>query len=123
MKKNIDEIASDIGNLNDSELDKLTEILLNEHDVVATIYNTCNEATDVDNHYGVRLIEGGRNKLRLVKMLKEGFNIGLKEAKNIVDSAPITLQENMSKDEAEKFVKVFKEECDYSVNIRVIKHE
>jgi len=47
----------------------------------------------------------GPNKLAIVKAVKELTGLGLKEAKDIVDSAPSTIKENISKDEAEALKK------------------
>jgi large subunit ribosomal protein L7/L12 len=44
---------------------------------------------------------GGPNKLAVVKLVKELTGNGLKESKDLVDAAPSTLKEGISKDEAE----------------------
>jgi large subunit ribosomal protein L7/L12 len=52
--------------------------------------------------FDVILKSGGPNKLNVVKEVKNILGLGLKEAKDLVDGAPSTLKEKVSKDEAEK---------------------
>ncbi len=52
--------------------------------------------------FDVILKSGGPNKLNVVKEVKTLLGLGLKEAKDLVDGAPATLKEKVSKDEAEK---------------------
>ena len=51
--------------------------------------------------FTVILKSAGANKLQVVKAVKDAIGLGLKESKEIVDGAPKTLKENVSKDEAE----------------------
>jgi len=52
--------------------------------------------------FNVVLITGGAQKLAVVKEVKTMLNLGLKEAKDLVDGAPSVLKEGAPKDEAEK---------------------
>ena len=52
--------------------------------------------------FDVVLVEAGANKLNVVKAVKEVTGLGLKEAKEVVDNAPKTVKEAVSKDEAEE---------------------
>jgi large subunit ribosomal protein L7/L12 len=52
--------------------------------------------------FDVILKSGGANKLNVVKEVKNILGLGLKEAKDLVDGAPSTLKEKVSKEEAEK---------------------
>ena len=52
--------------------------------------------------FDIVLTSAGANKLKVVKEVKNLLNLGLKEAKDLVDAAPATLKEAVSKDEAEK---------------------
>ena len=52
--------------------------------------------------FDVVLVEAGANKLNVVKAVKEATGLGLKEAKEVVDNAPKTVKEAVSKDEAEE---------------------
>ncbi len=55
----------------------------------------------VQTEFDVILKSAGANKLAVVKEVKNLLNLGLKEAKDIVDAAPAPLKQGVSKDEAE----------------------
>ena len=63
------------------------------------------EAAEEKSSFDVVLKEVGAAKLQVVKAVKEACGLGLKEAKDLVDGAPSTLKEGMSKDEAENLKK------------------
>ena len=48
-----------------------------------------------------KLTEVGPNKVKVIKVVREVTGLGLKEAKDLVDSAPKTVKEGVSKEEAE----------------------
>ena len=50
--------------------------------------------------FTVVLASAGANKIQVIKVVRELTGLGLKEAKDLVDGAPKTLKENVSKDEA-----------------------
>jgi len=50
---------------------------------------------------------GGANKINVIKAVREVTSLGLKEAKDLVDGAPKTVKEGVSKDEAESIKKKF----------------
>ncbi|MFN7532543.1 MAG: 50S ribosomal protein L7/L12 [Gemmatimonas sp.] len=50
--------------------------------------------------FTVILMEAGAKKIQVIKVVRELTGLGLKEAKDLVDGAPKTLKENVSKDEA-----------------------
>ncbi len=52
--------------------------------------------------FDVVLTAAGDQKLKVIKVAREALGLGLKEAKELVDNAPKTLKEGISKDEAEK---------------------
>ena len=58
-------------------------------------------AAEEKTEFDVILKAGGPNKLAVVKLVKELTGNGLKESKDLVDAAPSTLKEGISKDEAE----------------------
>ena len=62
-------------------------------------------AAEEKSSFDVVLKEAGANKLQVVKAVKEACGLGLKEAKDLVDGAPSTLKEGLSKDEAENLKK------------------
>jgi len=51
----------------------------------------------------------GANKINVIKAVREVTSLGLKEAKDLVDGAPKTVKEGVSKDEAENIKKKFAE--------------
>ena len=59
------------------------------------------EVAEEKTEFDVILKAGGPNKLAVVKLVKELTGNGLKESKDLVDAAPSTLKEGISKDEAE----------------------
>ena len=59
--------------------------------------------------FDVVLAEVGATKLQVVKAVKEACGLGLKEAKDLVDGAPATIKEGLSKDEAENLKKAIEE--------------
>ena len=55
--------------------------------------------------FAVHLAASGEQKIAVIKVVKEILGLGLKEAKDLVDSAPALLKDGMKKDEAEEFKK------------------
>jgi large subunit ribosomal protein L7/L12 len=63
------------------------------------------EEKEEKTSFDVVLKSAGANKLAIVKAVKELTGLGLKEAKDMVDSAPSPIKEGVSKDEAEALKK------------------
>ena len=59
-------------------------------------------AAEEKDEFDVELTEVGPNKVKVIKVVREVTGLGLKEAKEAVDSAPKTLKEAVSKEEAEE---------------------
>jgi large subunit ribosomal protein L7/L12 len=59
--------------------------------------------------FTVTLSEVGEKKINVIKAVREVTSLGLKEAKDLVEGAPQTVKEGVSKEEAEKIKKVFEE--------------
>jgi len=59
--------------------------------------------------FTVVLKEVGANKINVIKAVREVTSLGLKEAKDLVDGAPKTVKEGVSKEEAENIKKKFTE--------------
>ena len=59
--------------------------------------------------FTIVLKEVGANKINVIKAVREVTSLGLKEAKDLVDGAPKTVKEGVSKDEAETIKKKFTE--------------
>ncbi len=67
------------------------------------------EAAEEKTEFDVVLKAAGANKIGVIKVVRALTGLGLKEAKEIVDNAPKTLKEAISKDEAEKIAAELKE--------------
>ena len=59
------------------------------------------EAAEEKTEFDVELTEVGPNKVKVIKVVREATGLGLKEAKDVVDSAPKVVKEAASKEEAE----------------------
>ncbi len=62
---------------------------------------------EVQTEFTVSLTEVGEKKINVIKAVREVTSLGLKEAKDLVEGAPQTVKENVSKEEADKIKKVF----------------
>ena len=58
-------------------------------------------AAEEKTSFNVVLVSAGDQKIKVITAVKNELGLGLKEAKDLVDGAPKTLKENVSKDEAE----------------------
>ena len=59
--------------------------------------------------FNVTLTEVGADKIKVIKVVREVTSLGLKEAKDLVESAPKAIKEAVSKDESEAIKKKFEE--------------
>ena len=66
-------------------------------------------AAEEKTEFDVVLKSAGANKIAVIKVVRALTGLGLKEAKEIVDNAPKTLKEAVSKEDAEKIVNDLKE--------------
>lgn len=64
-------------------------------------------AAEEKTEFSVVLQAAGANKINVIKVVREVTSLGLKEAKDLVDSAPKPVKEGVSKDEAETIRKKF----------------
>lgn len=108
-------LAEQLVNLTVKEVNELAKILKEEYNiepaaaatVVAAAAGGAAEggAAEEKTAFDVILKSAGAQKLAVVKLVKELTSLGLKEAKELVDGAPKTLKEGVSKDEAESLKK------------------
>ena len=112
-------IAEQLVNLTVKEVNELANVLKEEYGIepaaaaVAVAAGPAvsdGPAAEEKTEFDVVLAEVGANKLKVVKAVKEACGLGLKEAKDLVDGAPSTLKEGMSKDEAENLKKTLEAE-------------
>ena len=65
------------------------------------------DAAEEQTEFSVMLTEVGAKKINVIKTVREVTSLGLKEAKDLVESAPKAVKEGIPKDEAEAIVKKF----------------
>ncbi len=111
-------IAEELVNLTVKEVTELKAVLKDEYGIepaaaaVAVAAGPAAGAAEVAEEktsFDVVLAEIGAAKLQVVKAVKEACGLGLKEAKDLVDGAPSTIKEGLSKDEAENLKKAIEE--------------
>ena len=66
-------------------------------------------AAEEKTSFNVVLASAGDQKIKVIKVVRDATGLGLKEAKELVDGAPKTVKENVSKDEAEDLKAKFTE--------------
>ena len=111
--------AEQLVNLSVKEVSELAEILKNEYGIepaaaavaapAASGVAGGGDAGEEKSEFDVVLKAAGGSKLAVVKLVKELTGLGLKDAKELVDGAPKTIKEAVSKDEAEGFKKSLEE--------------
>ena len=108
--------AEELVNLSVKDVNELASILKDEYGIepaaaaaVAVAGPAAAEAGEEQTEFDVILKEAGGSKLQVVKAVKELTGLGLKEAKDIVDSAPKAVKEGVNKAEAEGIQKVLEE--------------
>ena len=107
----IKDFAEKLVNLSVKEVNELANILKEEYGIepaaaavaVAAAPGASGGADQVEekSEFDIILKAAGGSKLQVVKAVKELTGLGLKEAKEIVDSAPKAVKEGVSKEEAE----------------------
>ena len=75
------------------------------------------EAAAEKTEFDVILADGGAQKIKVIKVVRELTGLGLKEAKDLVDNTPKPIKEGVSKEEAEE-IKAKLEEAGASVEIK-----
>ena len=115
----IKKLAEELVNLTVKEVNELATVLKDEYGIepaaaavavaAGPAAGGAAAAAEEKTSFDVVLKEAGSAKLQVVKAVKEACGIGLKEAKDLVDGAPSTLKEGLSKDEAENLKKAIEE--------------
>jgi large subunit ribosomal protein L7/L12 len=103
------EFAEQLVNLTVKEVNELATILKDEYGIEPAAAAVAmagpaaggGDAAEEQTEFTVVLKAAGASKLAVVKLVKELTGLGLKEAKELVDSAPANVKEAVSKDEAE----------------------
>ena len=123
MSENIQTIIDTIKGMTMLELNELVKTIEEEFGVsaaapvaVAAVGGAAGAAEE-KTEFDVILADAGASKLGVVKVVKDIAGLGLKEAKDLVDSCPKTLKEAVSKEEAEE-IKAKLEEAGAKVEIK-----
>jgi len=111
------DFAEQLVNLTVKEVNELADILKEEYGIepaaAAAVMQAGpgapGEPTEEKTEFDVILKAAGASKLAVVKLVKELTGLGLKDAKDIVDSAPKAIKEGVTKDEAEGIQKSLEE--------------
>jgi large subunit ribosomal protein L7/L12 len=118
-------LAEELVNLSVKDVQELAKVLKEEYGiepaaaavVVAADGAGAAAAEAEQTEFDVILASAGQAKLNVIKVVKTELNLGLKEAKDLVDAAPATLKEKISKAEAEA-LKAALEEAGAEVEIK-----
>jgi large subunit ribosomal protein L7/L12 len=114
------QLAEQLVNLTVKEVKELTDILKDQYGIEPAAAAVAiagpaaggadgGAAEEEKTAFDVVLKAAGAQKLAVVKLVKELTGLGLKEAKDLVDSAPKALKEGVAKDEAEALKKSLEE--------------
>ncbi len=113
-----EEILESIGNMSVLELSELIKDMEEKFGVSAAAAAVAvaapaaggeSAAAEEKTEFDVVLAETGGNKVAVIKAVRAVTSLGLKEAKDLVESAPATVKEAASKDEAENMKKQLEE--------------
>ena len=109
-------LVDEISKLSVLDLSELVKVLEEKFGVsaaapvaVAAVAAGPAEAVEEKTSFNVELTEAGANKIGVIKALREVTQLGLKEAKDIVDGAPKMVKEGATKEEADKMKKKIEE--------------
>jgi large subunit ribosomal protein L7/L12 len=115
-----DEILEAIGSMSVTELADLIEAFKEKFNVTIAAAPVAAApagggdagaaAVEEKTEFTVILKEAGAKKIQVIKAVREVTSLGLKEAKDLVDSTPSTVKENVTKEEAEAIKKKLEEQ-------------
>lgn len=127
MASKIDELINIIESLTVMELAELAQKLKDKFGITSPAFVTPTagvsqptaspETKEEKTEFTVVLVSIGENKIPVLKELRALTNLGLKEAKDLIDNIPSVIKEKVSKEEAER-IKVKLEEVGAKVEIK-----
>ena len=127
MAATIDKFVEDLGKLSVLELVELRKALEEAWDVTAAAPMAMAVAApagggdaggaEEQSSFDVVLAAVGDKKIQVIKAVRELLGLGLKEAKELVDSAPKSVKDGVDKDEADK-IKALLEEAGATVEVK-----
>lgn len=112
MSEKITKIIEEIKTMSLIEVNDLVKSLEEEFGVSAAapvMMAATAEATVEKTEFNVKLSDIGAEKIKVIKVIREITGLGLAEAKKLVESAPVSVKENISKDESETIKKKLEE--------------
>ena len=117
--------AEQLVNLSVKEVNELAQILKEEYGIepaaaavaVAAGPAAAGAAAEEKTEFDVVLANAGASTVKVIKVVREVTGLGLKEAKDLVDNAPKTLKEGVSKEEAEE-IKAKLEEAGATIELK-----
>ena len=115
MSEKTDKMLEEIDSLTVVELAELVKGIEEKYGVTAAAVaapaagGAAGEAAAEKTEFNVVLKDAGANKISVIKVVRDATGLGLKEAKELVDGAPKTVKEGVSKDEAEELKAKFSE--------------
>jgi large subunit ribosomal protein L7/L12 len=110
MATNQEQLLDTIGNMTVLELAEFVDAFKEKFNVTAAVAaapmagapGAAAEVAEEKDEFDVVLEGVGDKKIQVIKVIREVTSLGLKEAKDLVDSAPSTVKEAATKDEAEQ---------------------
>ena len=111
----IEKLIEEIDSLTVVELNDLVKAIEEKYGVSAVAAaapaaaGAAGEAAEEKSSFDVVLTAAGDQKIKVIKVVRDATGLGLKEAKDLVDGAPKTVKEGLSKDEAEELKAKFTE--------------
>ena len=115
MSEKTDKMLEEIDSLTVIELSELVKGIEEKYGVSAVAAAApaagavAGAAAEEKSTFDVVLKEAGANKIPVIKVVRDATGLGLKEAKDLVDGAPKTIKEGVSKEEAEELKAKFEE--------------
>ncbi len=117
VPEKFEKIVSEIEKMSVLDLAELVKILEEKFGVSAAApammmapgAGAAGEAVEAKDSFDVEITDGGANKINVIKAVRELTEMGLKEAKDLVDGAPKVLKEGVKKEEAEAMKKKLEE--------------
>ncbi len=110
----ISSIVDSISNLSLGELGELKQSLQDKFDValpssISQITTTPGIQEEQQTEFEVVVVDGGSQKINIIKIVRDVLGLSLKDSKDFVDTLPKTLKESVSKEEAENLKKKFED--------------
>ncbi|MCM0158230.1 50S ribosomal protein L7/L12 [Candidatus Nardonella dryophthoridicola] len=124
MSLNIkEEIIETLSKMSIIELNELIKMIENKFSI-SSYSDLNNNINNINNNnkietkelFNIKLINPGNNKISVIKFVRSILNLGLKESKELVDSCPVILKNNLIKEDVENIKKTL-EECGAIIEI------